>query len=462
MKKFKILTVICLLYVITTEIQAQGVEITSGGIIECVSSASLEIQNGNFINNGSYIMGAETITFSGTTNGNISGSSNNDIYSLTVNNSNGVLLNGTGYCAVNKTLTFSTGLLNTGSNFIIINDNATVSGASTTKYINGNCRKVGNDAFTFPIGKSGKYAPIGMTAPGNVTDHFTAAYFKDNPNPLYSVNSLDVGINNVSVKEYWTLDRTNGASNVKVTLNWDNTSGVSQITDLRVARWDGAKWTDAGNTSSSGNTSLGSITSSEVSTFSPFTLGSATVNNPLPVDLLSFTADCNNEKVKINWSTATETNCDYFLVEKMFEGESFSLVAKIPGNGNSNQIINYVIEDNSSENKIAYYRLTQVDYSGIEDVMNDKIVSSNCNITKNDLSIYQDAEGQDIIINSNKETAVLINIFDLSGKLISSGSLQLTERENKINTSELKLSEGMYLVNFQSLDNNKSVKLIIR
>jgi hypothetical protein len=256
MEKFKIIIAICLLFVLTNEIKAQGIEITSGGKIECVSSASLEIQNGNFINNGTYTMGAENFTFSGTTNGSISGSSNNDIYSLTINNTNGVALNGTGYCAVNKTLTFSAGLLNTGSNFIIINDNATVSGASTTNYINGNCRKVGNDAFTFPVGKGGKYAPIGMTAPGNTTDHFTAAYFNNNPNSLYNISLLGVGLNNVSTKEYWTLDRTNGASNVKVTLNWDNTSGVSQINDLRVARWDGVKWTNAGNITSSGNTSL--------------------------------------------------------------------------------------------------------------------------------------------------------------------------------------------------------------
>ncbi len=462
MKKFEVLIAICLSFVLTNELKAQGVEISSGGKIECVSSVSIEIKNGNFINNGTYTMGAETFTFSGTTNGNISGSSNNDIYSLNVNNSNGVSLNGIGYCAVNKILTFSTGLLNTGSNFIIINDNATVSGASTSKYINGNCRKVGNDAFTFPIGNNSKYAPIGISAPANVTDHYTAAYYKTNPNSLYSVTSLDLGLNNVSTKEYWTLNRTNGTSNVFVTLNWDNTSGVSQVADLQVARWDGVKWTDAGNTSTTGNSSLGSITSSIVSSFSPFTLGSSTVNNPLPVDLLYFNADCNNSKVKINWSTASEVDCDYFIVEKMYEGESFAKIAKINGSGNSNQIINYEIEDDNSKNIIAYYRLTQVDYSGIEEVMNDKITSSNCNFIQNNINVYNDYNGLNIIVNTSKEETVLMKIFDLTGKLILSNNLVLNERENLINMVDYNLSKGMYIVNIIALDYNKSTKIMVK
>lgn len=461
MKKFKILIAICLSFVLTNEIQAQGVEITAGGKIEFVSTTSLEIQNGNFINNGTYTKGSETITFSGSSNGNISGSSNNDIYSLTVNNTNGVSLIGTGYFAINKTLTFTVGLLNTGTNEVIINDNANVTGANTSNYINGNCRKVGNDAFVFPIGKSGKYAPIGISAPGNITDNFTAVYYKDNPNPLYSVNLLGAGINNVSVKEYWTLDRTNGSSNVNVTLNWDNSSGVSLVNDIRVARWDGSKWTDAGSTATTGNSTLGSVTSGVVSTFSPFTLGSATVNNPLPVELMSFSAECDNDKVAVKWSTVTETNCDYFIVDKMYEGEKFSQIAKIRGSGNSNQIINYQIEDNSTKNQVTYYRLTQVDFSGIADVMDERIVATNCNVTDNTVNAFQNNESLNIIISSVNEN-IIISIYDLNGRLITKYSKVLYDRENKINLIDFKLSEGMYIANIQTANNAKSVKLIIR
>jgi len=49
-----------------------------------------------------------------------------------------------------------------------------VSGGSSTSYINGNCRKTGNEDFTFPVGNNGEYAPIGISAPANATDAFRA------------------------------------------------------------------------------------------------------------------------------------------------------------------------------------------------------------------------------------------------------------------------------------------------
>ena len=52
-----------------------------------------------------------------------------------------------------------------------------------------------------------------------------------------------------------------------------------------------------------------------VTSFSPFNLGSGSGNNPLPIDLLSFTADCSHDIVDINFSVISQVNNDY-LVEK--------------------------------------------------------------------------------------------------------------------------------------------------
>ncbi len=468
MKALKtILSVITYIVSIFT-VYAQGVVISTGARIVVVSNAKIEIINCNFNNNGSFIMGNGTVTFSGTTTDSIKGTSNNDFYNLTVNNVNGVTNASTRYVAINKLLTFSTGLFNTDNNFITINHNATVTGAGINKYINGNCRKVGNDAFIFPVGKSGKYAPIGISSPQDHADHFTAAYFVADPNSIHDASLLDASLNKISRLEYWVLNRTNGNSNVKVTLSWDNTSRVSQLNDLRVTRWLFDKWIDKGNAATTGNITTGTITATANATiFSDvydnlFTLGSSTTSNPLPVDLLYFKADCNNSKVNINWSTASETNCDYFIIEKMYEGESFSQIAKVNGSGNSNQIINYEIEDFNSKSQVAYYRLTQVDYSGLTEIMNDKIVSSSCNEIQNELNVFQDYDGLNIVVNSNTVEPVLISIFDLSGKLISTIARTLNERENIININDFKLAEGMYIINLQTVDYNKSAKVMVK
>ncbi len=444
---------------------SQGIEIMATASIQAIGTAKIEITDGNFINNGTYTMGTENFIFSGSTLGNITGASNNDFYNLTINNSNGVTHSSTGYVAVNNVLTFSSGLFNTDTNYIIINDNATYTGASTTTYINGNCRKVGNDVFVFPVGNLGKYAPIAITAPSVVTDHFTATYFKNNPNPLYNVSLKDVTIDHVSTLEYWVLNRTNGVSNVNVSLYWDTASAINNLTDLRVVRWNGSLWSDNGNSATSGSMSIGNITSNLVTCFSPFTFGSgSSSSNPLPVELLSFTAECENGKAIINWVTASETNCDYFKIEKMANGNAdFSLLATMAGNGNTHQVSNYQIEDDWI-NANSYYRLSQVDFNGNETVFNQTIAYSNCveAIDNKKVKLYENNGNIYINYNSNEEVISEIKIVDLNGRMVYNLNNVFSQGINIIGTDQLNLAKGMYLVNFNNLTINLSIKMIVR
>jgi len=445
-------------FLLITNVFSQGIIINNSANIKVVGNAKIEITNGNFVNNGTYTMGTENVVFSGTINGSILGSSNNDFYNLTVNNSNGVTQSGTGYVAINNSLTFTTGLYNTGSNYLIINDNATVNGNSSGKYINGNCRKVGNDAFVFPLGNNGKYAPIAMSAPSNTTDNFTASYFYTNPNPLYNVNLFDPTLSNVSNLEYWTLDRTGGVSDVSVTLYWDNTSGVSNLNDLRVARWNGVLWSNEGNTATSGNSSSGTITSDVVTSFSPFTFASVSATNPLPIELTEFTAKCDNNKTILKWQTAAEVNCDYFIVEKLINN-NFENFAKINGSGNTNQSTNYEITDNELG---SYYRLTQVDFNGKKTVFDNNVIFANCNNNKQNIKLYNSSDEGVLYINTNIEQNYIINVFDLSGKQVFNTQNLLNQGENKISIDNFNLSSGMYLLNINLGYYNESIKIIAR
>ncbi len=438
---------------------AQGIEITSNAFVQAVGNATIEITDGNFTNNGTYMMGTENLIFSGSTLGSISGSSNNDFYHLTVNNSNGVTHTSSGYVAVNNLLIFSNGLFNTGSNFLIINDNATYSGASITTYINGNCRKVGNDVFVFPIGNNGKYAPIAITSPSVITDHFTATYFKTNPNLLYDITLKELSIDHVSKLEYWTLDRTNGTSNVNVTLYWDTASAVNNLTDLRVVRWDGNLWVDEGNSAISGSISLGTITSEIVASFSPFTFGSSTLNNPLPVELIAFSAECFNGTTQLKWTTASEINCDYYQVEKMDEENNFTTIGRVFGNGNTNQFSNYQFEDGNSS-QLSYYRLKQVDYNGESHTYNDKIAFSNCDEVNFNMDLFGNINEVTIVVNSFIEECV-IKIYDINGSVLLATVKSLNYGANKFNFANSNLAAGMYLFNIQIGQEIKSTKLIV-
>lgn len=92
MKTNKILSLILYLplsLLLHSTAQSQGINISSGGNITATGAASLLINNGGFVNNGTYTKGTETVTFSGSTANIITGN-NTDMYNLSVTNTGGI------------------------------------------------------------------------------------------------------------------------------------------------------------------------------------------------------------------------------------------------------------------------------------------------------------------------------------------------------------------------------------
>ena len=89
-------------------------------------------------------------------------------------------------------------------------------------------------------------------------------------------------------------------------------------------------------------------------------------NDPgaLPVELLSFTAKAEKNKVKLNWVTASEKNNSHFTIEKSVNGNNWSKVAEVNGQGNSNVIHDYSYTDSYPISGASWYRLSQTDYDG--------------------------------------------------------------------------------------------------
>jgi hypothetical protein len=83
---------------------------------------------------------------------------------------------------------------------------------------------------------------------------------------------------------------------------------------------------------------------------------------PLPVTLLSFKAEKANDEVLIKWTTASESNSDYFMLRKSNNAVDYGDVCKITAAGNSNSNIDYSCLDKANET--TYYLLEQYDYDG--------------------------------------------------------------------------------------------------
>ncbi len=330
-----------------TDVRAQ---LTNSGNIRTFTGANVTIY-GDVTNNGNIADSATLITLAGSSLQTIGGTVVITFKNLLLNNTSAAGITLAQIMNVRGTLTFTDGYLNTTTtNVIKLTSTSTATGASNNSFVSGPAVKAGNTAFVFPVGKNVVYAPIAISAPAVVTDEFSAEYFEVSPNALYSTSSLEPGLDHVSECEYWMLDRTTGASNVTVTLSWDTRScGVTNLADLRVTRWDGTKWTDNGNGGTTGTTAAGTVVSSAaVTIFSPFTLGSFTIENPLPVELIAFAAQCENEQVILRWSTASETNNDFFTMESSDDGFTWKNNATIEGAGTTAVLTNYAWTDPSS------------------------------------------------------------------------------------------------------------------
>lgn len=120
----------------------------------------------------------------------------------------------------------------------------------------------------------------------------------------------------------------------------------------------------------------------------------------LPIELLYFTRDIYPDHVVLYWATATETNNEYFLVEKSSTGIDWYIIVKIDGSINSTNIRHYSYKDYNIENGIFYYRLTQVDMNGAKEIF-DIISASIINRKERKVVNVKNVLGQDVDIEYN-------------------------------------------------------------
>lgn len=99
-------------------------------------------------------------------------------------------------------------------------------------------------------------------------------------------------------------------------------------------------------------------------------------DNPLPITLTSFNAVCAGRSSYIYWTTATETNNDYFILEHSTDAINFQEVTRIPGAGTSIEPNDYNYIDYNATSEDNYYRLVQVDYDGTRTP--SEIIYANC------------------------------------------------------------------------------------
>ncbi len=451
------------------------------------------------LTSGTLTVGANTLTLNGSinqTSGNIDASNatsivlfggstaqsipastfTGNINNLTLNNSAGLSINQD--LTVVGALTLTSGRLTLGTNHLTLDLNASISGTTSASNMIiatglGELRKrfaQGSGditSFTFPVGNLGgvaEYTPI-------VLD-FASGNYGANAYVSVRVQDSKQGTLNSSITNYlnrnWIVEPNDiSGFTYKIQLYYVDadfiTDGSMAEGDLKPIKISSGQWYQPTDGSFSNAVSQGSagifananyLEWDGLTTFSEFG-GAGGNNQPLPIELLSFSSTCIDNHAVLNWQTASEYNSSYFVVEKSIDGIYWHLVGQVSAAGNSNELINYTFIDQEKSN--GYYRLNQVDIDGKNEYFGPVEVSCEQHSFKAHTLPNPSNSNFWIQITSDDESSAYYEIKDLKGNTVFQDQIAIQNGLNlyQVNSS---LPSGMYFIHIIS-ENEKSLIL---
>ncbi|MCC7050429.1 MAG: T9SS type A sorting domain-containing protein, partial [Bacteroidia bacterium] len=167
--------------------------------------------------------------------------------------------------------------------------------------------------------------------------------------------------------------------------------------------------------------------------------------SPLPVELLQFKAECLDKGILLKWATASETNNNYFTLEKSSDAIYFNTIDTVEGAGNSHQTKEYsFIDKKQLYDGNIYYRLKQTDRDG--KFKYSDIIASNCKEVLKDIIISPNPVNNELSIKiANNKTSLYFEIIGSNGAVVYKGSV--TEKTTIPTNS---FSSGVYLIKFEN------------
>ncbi|GAA0892129.1 hypothetical protein GCM10009122_18080 [Fulvivirga kasyanovii] len=178
----------------------------------------------------------------------------------------------------------------------------------------------------------------------------------------------------------------------------------------------------------------------------------------LPVTVIDMGYQLVNNHVVLKWRTASELNNDYFSIEKSTDGKSFAKVGVVDGAGTSYMATGYQWKDEIQLQGISYYRLKQTDFDGSYSYQ--KTIKIDPGHATSEFRIMPNPVSQEdfIYVYGIGEERATWKIQTINGQVLNEGVF--FGQPAVVSTSGL--SEGAYILDFQSDKQQKQVKIIVK
>jgi len=142
----------------------------------------------------------------------------------------------------------------------------------------------------------------------------------------------------------------------------------------------------------------------------------------LPVELSSFELSKENTNTKLTWITTSEVNNRGFEILRSVDGEIWEKIAWVTAKGNKESATTYEYIDSPKAVGTVYYRLNQIDQSGIE--KESKVNSLNFGYIESNLSVYPNPALDRVTIDYQVadglvKQGVVVQLLNLTGQLVN-------------------------------------------
>jgi hypothetical protein len=198
------------------------------------------------------------------------------------------------------------------------------------------------------------------------------------------------------------------------------------------------------------------------------TIASANLATPLPVQLLSFTGECDPNAITLKWATATETNNHHFTIQKSSDGINFESLADIAGHGTSGEMHAYGYTDTNISSALSYYRLKQTNYNGSFVYFHTISIDEDCTETGADnlsiVNLYPNPSmGRFLTLEyvSGSDRKATLSFKNILGQELYAIDLELTKGASVKVIDMNGLSAGIYFVQLITFElQSKTLKLL--
>lgn len=179
----------------------------------------------------------------------------------------------------------------------------------------------------------------------------------------------------------------------------------------------------------------------------------------LPVELAGFTAEKNQNKVRLDWYTLSEKNSSYFIIERSSNGVDYTAIKRVEAMGNSSVYIPYLSWDENPLEGVSYYRLKQLDINGHFGYSAVRRVEFHSQ--QPDIEIYPNPANDKLFVyfpDGGMEGTTLF-LSDANGRKVKQLSVNSGSYRNEFDISDLE--PGVYFLILEGKQGLKSHKLTV-